>query len=130
MPFSPWAAKDRGLVDEVGYADDAAADLKKESGAVREETRFGGVTEDSGGGLDELLKALAGGDAGGDSVGLIRASGSISMGGGDGLFGDGGITERELGRQIAVAEKSENIKAVVLRIDSPGGSALASDLRG
>ena len=127
-PFSPWAAKDRGLIDAVGYADDAADDLKKVSGAVREETRFGGGAEETSGGLDDLLKALSGGESSGASVGLIRAIGSISMGGDGGLFGDAGITERELGRQIAVAEKTDDIKAVVLRIDSPGGSALASDL--
>lgn len=128
-PFSPWTARDRGLIDEVGYADDAAGELKKLSGAVREEARFGTGAEDGGGGLDDMLKALAGGGGAGDpTVGLIRASGSIAMGGGGGLLGEAGITERELGKQIAAAQKNDAIKAVVLRIDSPGGSALASDL--
>jgi len=50
------------------------------------------------------------------------------MGESESLFGESGITEKELGKQIEAAKKNENIKAVVLRIDSPGGSALASDL--
>jgi protease-4 len=40
----------------------------------------------------------------------------------------GGIVERRLARTLAHLEKNEDVKAVVLRIDSPGGSALASDL--
>jgi protease-4 len=128
-PFSPQAAKDRGLIDAIGYADDAREETKKESGAVREETRFGpGSSEEVEGGLDELLKSMSGGEDASASVALIRASGSISMGDGESLFGDEGITEKGLGKQIDAAAKAENIKAVVLRIDSPGGSALASDL--
>ena len=126
-PFSPPAAKERGLIDEIGYSDDARDEVKKTAGAVREETRFGpNADEDGEGGLDSMLKAL-GGEGGGSAVALLRANGSISMGGGS-LFGDDGITEKELGRQIDAAAKNESVKAVVLRIDSPGGSALASDL--
>ena len=51
------------------------------------------------------------------------------MGGGGGPFGGrDGITQKELSRELAEIEKNDDIKAVVLRIDSPGGSALASDL--
>jgi protease-4 len=51
------------------------------------------------------------------------------MSGGGGLLGGrSGITEKDLGKTLAKLEKDEDVKAVVLRIDSPGGSALASDL--
>jgi len=36
--------------------------------------------------------------------------------------------EKEFDRLIRRLEKDDDVKAVVLRIDSPGGSALASDL--
>jgi protease-4 len=39
-----------------------------------------------------------------------------------------GITERALGRAVRALTEDQSVKAVVLRIDSPGGSALASDL--
>ena len=42
--------------------------------------------------------------------------------------GSEGITERDLGRTIARLTTDATTKVVVLRIDSPGGSALASDL--
>lgn len=49
--------------------------------------------------------------------------------GGNGIFGGrGGIIEKKLSKTIARLEKDDDVKAVVLRIDSPGGSALASDL--
>jgi protease-4 len=55
--------------------------------------------------------------------------GAISMEGGGGLLGGrSGITERALGRTIRSLTDDASVKAVILRIDSPGGSALASDL--
>ncbi len=126
-PYAPPLAKTLGLVDEVGYDDDAREAAKKESSAVREVVRFGpgaqGGDED---GMGDLLGALAGGSSNPPIV-LVRAMGEISMGGG-GMFGDGGITESGLSRELAHLEKDDAVKAVVLRIDSPGGSALASDL--
>jgi protease-4 len=48
---------------------------------------------------------------------------------GGGPFGQSsGITERSLGRTVRSLTEDGSVKAVVLRIDSPGGSALASDL--
>ncbi|AXI99496.1 protease-4 [Cyclonatronum proteinivorum] len=41
---------------------------------------------------------------------------------------EGGIQARRLARDIRAARNDNNIRAVVLRADSPGGDALASDL--
>ncbi|CAN5625117.1 signal peptide peptidase SppA [soil metagenome] len=128
-PFSPLAAKDRGLIDEVGYGDDARAAAKKACGASREVSRYGSGSQQDGPELDEFLKIFAGDDSNTPQVVIIRAVGSISMGDSGGLFGgDSGITERGLNKQLKRVEDDDAIKAVVLRIDSPGGSALASDL--
>src|SRR5690606_23967667 len=48
--------------------------------------------------------------------------------GGSILSGPGGIAARELTESLRKLEENDAVKAVVLRIDSPGGSALASDL--
>jgi protease-4 len=129
-PYSPNRAKELKLVDEVAYVDDAKDALKKAVSAVRDEVRFGpGSGDASGGDFADLVRILAGEGGGGAPVALVRATGSISMRGGGGLFGgSGGITERDLGKTLARIEKDDDIKALVLRIDSPGGSALASDL--
>ncbi len=129
-PYSPKAAVARGLVDAVGYSDDALRELEKSAGVGRHKARFGGggdLEDDEK--LGDLVRAIAGEGASSGPIALIRATGSISMGGGGGPFGGrGGITERDLSKQLAIVEKDDDIKALVLRIDSPGGSALASDL--
>lgn len=129
-PWTPARAKELGLVDEVGYADEAIRALQKESNAVRTRVAFGpGEGDAEGTGLDEVVRTLAGEGGAAGPIALVRATGSISMSGGGGLLGGrGGITERDLGKTIAKLERDDDVKAVVLRIDSPGGSALASDL--
>lgn len=63
------------------------------------------------------------------AVALIYAQGVIVDGeGGEGLFGDGGVGSEDIRRAMRIAERDENVKAIVIRIDSPGGSALASEV--
>ena len=129
-PYSPPRAKEVGLIDEVGYAFDALAAVKTASGAVREELVFGSGAEEKGGDLEDAVRMLAGEGGEMGPVALIRATGSISMtSGGNGLLGGrGGIIEKDIDRTLRQIEKDDDVKAVVIRIDSPGGSALASDL--
>ncbi len=127
-PYDAPDAKRLGLVDEVGYFDEARDALEKEVGAVRAEVRYGAG---SGGSdeLSEVLRSVVGESLEAAPVALIRADGAISLEGGSGLLGGGGgIVERRLARVLSRVEKDDDVKAVVLRIDSPGGSALASDL--
>ncbi|MFS2003622.1 signal peptide peptidase SppA [Duganella sp. CT11-25] len=60
----------------------------------------------------------------GDAVGVIVAQGEIS----DGTAGPGSIGGDSTSKLIRMAREDDNIKAVVLRVDSPGGSAFASEL--
>jgi protease IV len=128
-PYSATAAKDKGLVDEIGYEDDAREAAKTAVSAVRDVVRFGpGTRGNQGPDIDDLLKAFAGDEGAAPQVMVLRAVGSISMGEGSSLFGDEGITEKSFIKQIKRVTDDDAVKAVVLRIDSPGGSALASDL--
>jgi protease-4 len=58
-----------------------------------------------------------------DSVGVIFASGQIL----DGKQPDGSIGGKSLASLLLQAKENDQIKALVLRIDSPGGSAFASE---
>ena len=60
----------------------------------------------------------------GDAVGVVIASGEI----GDGVAPPGAIGGLSTSRLIRQARENKAIKAVVLRIDSPGGSAFGSEL--
>jgi protease-4 len=128
-PYTPERAKALKLVDGIAYADDVKDQARKAVDAVRDEVVFGrGAQDGKSDDLDELLRAFGGG--GGAPVALVRASGSISMGGGgeSPLGGSEGITEHRMDRLLSRLTKDDDVRAVVLRIDSPGGSALASDL--
>lgn len=131
-PFAPGEALARGLVDAVGYLDEAREDAKKLAGVERVASRFGGGegARGAGGGFLGVIRALAGSShIGTPHVAVVPASGSISMASsGSILGGSDGITERELGKILTQLTNDSATKAVVLRIDSPGGSALASDL--
>jgi protease-4 len=64
------------------------------------------------------------------AVALLYVDGEIvdGEGGGQGVFGNDSIGSEDLRRALRTAAKDENVKAVVIRIDSPGGSALASEV--
>lgn len=59
-----------------------------------------------------------------DKIAIVYAQGEIGSGEGD----VNEVGEGSMRRALQEARKDENIKAIVLRIDSPGGSALTSDL--
>ena len=63
-------------------------------------------------------------------IGLVYVDGVIVDGeGGQSMFGDENIAGSEdLRKAFRTAAKDDNVKAVVIRIDSPGGSALASEV--
>jgi protease-4 len=59
-----------------------------------------------------------------DKIAIIYAQGEIGNGEGDlNIIGEGSMR-----RSLQEARQNDNIKAIVLRIDSPGGNALTSDL--
>ncbi|CAD0006048.1 signal peptide peptidase SppA [Flavobacterium chungangense] len=59
-----------------------------------------------------------------DQIAIIYAQGEIGSGEGD----VNQIGEGSMRRSLQEARKNEDVKAIVLRVDSPGGSALTSDL--
>jgi protease IV len=60
----------------------------------------------------------------GDAVGVVVAEGGIS----DGRSGPGGIGGLSTSELIRKAREDDGIKALVLRVNSPGGSAFGSEL--
>jgi len=62
-------------------------------------------------------------------IAVIHASGAIMSGDDEpGLFGDVSLTDRGFRRWIRAAADNDDVKAIVIRVDSPGGSGLASDM--
>ncbi len=61
------------------------------------------------------------------SIAIVYASGAISAGKNDDPFNTSGIYARTLIRDLRAARDNDDVEAIILRIDSPGGSAFASD---
>jgi protease-4 len=130
-PWSPDEAKREGLIDAVGFESDALIEAKKLAKAERVSTSYGPRAQGKQGfDVAELVRVIAGSNESSTSrphVAVIPAEGAIAMESG-GAFESGGITARAMGKTIRRVKNDDSVKAVVLRIDSPGGSALASDL--
>jgi len=58
---------------------------------------------------------------------IVYASGNIMPGSNNDPFDQGGIYSKDLIKQLRKAWKDDDVEAILLRVDSPGGSALASD---
>ena len=65
---------------------------------------------------------------GGDKILLIPVQGTISDQPQSGLFRKKPSMVQEIVSQLDLAAKDKNVKAVLLKVDSPGGSVTASDL--
>ncbi|KAB1212797.1 Serine protease SPPA, chloroplastic [Morella rubra] len=76
-------------------------------------------------GVRKWTLGLSGGK---DQVAVIRASGSISRVRGPLSVPDSGIVAEQFIEKIRSVRESKKYKAAIIRIDSPGGDALASDL--
>lgn len=118
-PFLPPDALRAGLIDEIGYEDQAIETLRAEQGEdlVRLDGEDYARVPSTTLGLDK-----------GPRIAVIYASGAIvdGRGGTDPLNGTA-IGSETLIDAIRRVRKDSTIKAIVLRVDSPGGSATASD---
>lgn len=63
----------------------------------------------------------------GPTVALIYATGLLARGGGSGSLLGGGSGTDEVTRAFRLAREDKNVRAIVFRIDSPGGSAVAAE---
>ncbi len=102
------------LVDELIYQDEVKARIEAETGV----------------GYDRLVKLEKYSNANGisaigkDKIAIIYCEGSIIHG----KSTDGTMGSETIAKAIAKARKSKRVKAIVLRVNSPGGSSLASDI--
>ncbi len=122
--FTSQQSLQQGLVDRIGYLPQWVDEIKAEVKAknVIDLDKYNSATED----MDSSRKAPLMGSGEEPSIALIEASGEIVMDAGG--ESSGRITPKGLIPQLKWARERDAVKAVVLRIDSPGGSALASDL--
>ena len=103
------------LIDQLAYEDEVTAELKKKVG-VKDTAKYKFLEFSNYKPKKEKESS--------DKIAVIYATGSIA--GGEG--GDDEIGSDALARTIRTARLNKKIKAIVLRVNSPGGSALASEV--
>ncbi|HIW29831.1 MAG TPA: signal peptide peptidase SppA [Candidatus Luteococcus avicola] len=124
-PLTPEQAKDAGLVDAVGYRDQAVAHLLEQWKAEATDLRF--VHRWHGHRAKDVVNQVT--DRRRDKISVVSLHGGIVTGRGR----PPGTGQPETGsdvvcEQLRSATRDEKVRAVVIRIDSPGGSAVASDM--
>jgi len=132
-------AKKVGLIDEIAYENemrevlakqmDAEVTVVKNYGTKKVDADFSGPM-----GLVKMMQMMMGipETKGGDKtkqVAVVYASGPITSGKSEsGLMGGTSMGSDTIVAALRQATEDDRVVAVVLRVDSPGGSALASDL--
>lgn len=106
------------LVDATYYEDEVLLEIKKKIG-VSEKDKLTLVDFEKYEPKSKISEGLES-----SKIAVIYASGSISGGYGS----DDEIGSDALAKTIKAARLDDKIKAIVLRVNSPGGSALASDV--
>jgi protease-4 len=138
--ISATRAKELGLIDRVAYPDTLRTELAakydatslvfvKNYGKKEVDTDFSGPM-----GIVKLMQVMMGGGSSasqsrGKKIAIIYAVGPISTGkSSSDLFGDSTMGSTTIVEALREANDDKQVVAIVLRVDSPGGSALASDL--
>ncbi|TDS19238.1 protease-4 [Maribacter caenipelagi] len=116
---TPKYAKQSGLIDDVVFYDEYESKLANALKIKKDED----INYST---LDDYVKysnkkTLKSGD---DKIAIVFAQGEILYGeGGPNIIGQGIINEA-----LIKAREDDKVKAIVLRVNSPGGSALTSDI--
>jgi protease-4 len=129
-----------GLIDRVAYPDTLREELTKsyEAAPLVYVENYGQkkIDNDFSGpmGFIKLMQAMMGGDSSskrenGKKIAVVYALGAITSGKSQSdLFGSEVMGSTTIIEALREANDDKDVAAIVLRIDSPGGSALASDL--
>ena len=111
-PVSPEAAAEAGMIDGARYRDEIVDALEGDPRPLHSYLR-------------ELRQTWT---KRGDRVAVIYAEGAIISGASSSdFFGSQYVGDRTLRKHLKQAREDDTIKAVVLRVNSPGGSGQASD---
>jgi protease-4 len=122
-PYNAAKAKEVGLIDVVAYRDDLEKELKTKLGYKDSDT-FTPVRNEYRDVSPESLGLNKG-----EKIAVIYGSGDITSGSSQNSpSGEQSIGSDTLAKALNDAAADKTIKAIVLRVDSPGGSGLASDI--
>ncbi|TDD35097.1 signal peptide peptidase SppA [Nonomuraea terrae] len=120
-PFSSAEAREAGLVDELAYRDEVYDEVKRAAGPEAHLLYVARYAKAAA--VRKLSHPMA------DSIALVHGTGVIRTGrsGRSPLGGSGAMGSDTISAALRAARRDDHVKAVVFRVDSPGGSYVASD---
>jgi len=110
-------ALEYGMVDQLAYHDEVMASLKERVG-IEQDNDLSMIK------VSKYMKSYNIVSGNSNRIAVILATGDIVMGKGN----TDNVGAEKFMKAIEKAREDDNVKAVVLRINSPGGAALASDM--
>ena len=117
-------AKAAGLITGSAYEAQVLARLRTIAGKTGKYDRLAQISPEEY--APEARRSQAKGLLKGDTIAVIYAEGEIADGygksGGEGIYGD------RFAKMLREVQKDDHVKAVVLRVNSPGGSVTASEV--
>jgi protease IV len=116
-PFLARDAATNGLIDTLGYEDQAVAEMQ----ARLKQTELKKVSSKT------YLKSSLLSAGAGRRIALVVGDGTITAGSGNETADDESFTAIGFIKLLKQVENDSSIQGVILRIDSPGGDAVASD---
>ncbi|MTJ49301.1 signal peptide peptidase SppA [Dolichospermum sp. UHCC 0259] len=111
-------AKSNSLVDTIAYEDQVFTDLKKLTGKSEKDQTFTKIS------LSDYAEVPGQSSDSDHKIAIVYAEGEIVNGSGD----EGQIGGDNFAKIFSKIRQNDQIKAVVLRINSPGGSATAAEI--
>ncbi|MEV7009849.1 signal peptide peptidase SppA [Streptosporangium sp. NPDC051022] len=120
-PFIGAEAVEAGLVDRMAYRDEVYEEVKRAAG---QDALLLYVSRYAKGPIASKIP-----HPGGQTVALVHGTGQIRLGrsGRSPLGGSGAMGSDTVCAALRAARRDDHVKAVVFRVDSPGGSYVASD---
>jgi protease IV len=125
------AAKAGKLIDRVAYRDELIDELKAATGRKGAKEPFKQITLHA---YAKIAKDVADTPKSADDVTTVKHTGkgriAVVYAEGEIVDGDGEVGEigaNKFSRELRLLRQDENVKAIVLRVNSPGGSASASE---
>ncbi len=113
-------AKASGLIDKVAYHDEYISDIKQAIGIdLDDDVKTVSIVD-----YAEVVASKLKVNSSKNKIAVIYAEGDIIYGEGN----ENNIGQGTMSKSLKKAREDNKIKAIVLRINSPGGSALASEL--
>ncbi|MEU8320205.1 signal peptide peptidase SppA [Nonomuraea sp. NPDC048881] len=120
-PFTASEAQATGLVDALAYRDEVYDEVRRATGGEAHLLFVSRYARSAA--VRKLPHPMA------DGIALVHGSGQIRSGrsGRSPLGGGGAMGSDTISAALRAARRDEHVKAVVFRVDSPGGSYVASD---